>query len=358
MKKKLQKIDFAGKTIYVGMDVHNNNWHSTIIIEEVMLTKAFEPDPQKFYNYLKRNYPKAIYKVVYEAGYCGFWIYKKLIELGVEVLVVNPADIPTTDKETRTKTDKRDSRKLAISLKNGMLNGIYVPSRQAQEDRSLIRLRRTLVKEQTRVKNRIKAYLKFYGVDMPEQFNQKGSHWSRGFIHWLETIEFTTESGNCVLKSHLIQLKNIREELLRVTRQIRQLAKTPKYYDIYKLLISCPGIGMIIAMTLLAEIVTIYRFKHLDQLLSFIGIVPSERSSGDKIRRGHITGRHNRHLRSLIIEASWVAVRKDPALTDFYNSSSIKMKKQKAIIKVARKLVSRIMHVWRNEEEYVYGIAK
>lgn len=358
MEKKLQKIDFTDKTIYVGLDVHNNNWFATFLIGEVQLSKTFEPDTKKFYKYLERNYPNAIVKVAYEAGYSGFWIHEELVDLGIDVIVVHPADIPTTDKEKRTKTDKIDSMKLTLALKSGMLKGIYVPSRVNLEARSLIRLRKTLVKDQTRVKNRIKARLKFFGYDIPAQFSERGSHWSRRFVFWLETIKFKSLSGDQSFESYLRQLIYFREEMLIVTRQIRELAKTPQYFDRYKRLISCPGIGMIVAMTLLTEIVSIDRFKHLNQLLSFIGIIPTERSSGEKIRKGHIIGRHNSHLRSLIVEASWIAIRKDPALTDFFNIASRRMIKQKAIIKVAKKLVSRIKHVWENEIEYQYGVVK
>lgn len=357
MSLKLQKVDFTGKSIYLGIDAHKKRWHITMIIEEIITnSKAFEPDCEKLYDYLVEHYPGAKYIACYEAGHCGFWIHEKLTELGLDIMVVNPADVPFTDKAKRNKTDKRDSKTLAQQLKGGSLRGIYVPPNDILEARSLVRQRKSLIKEQTKVKNRIKAHLSFYGVQFGEQYTDTKSNWSKRFVNWLREVPFQTEQGKHVLDSLIRQLEFAKQEVLVVTAQIKETSQGDRFRSNYKLLLGIPGIGMLTAMSILTELVDIARFKNLDHLLSFIGLVPTEHSSGESRRIGHMTKRSNHYLRSLIIEASWVAIRSDPALTSYYNQWSNQIGKPKSIIKVARKLISRIRHVLVYQEEYVYGL--
>lgn len=356
--KNLRKVDFSGKDIYVGLDVHKKTWYASFAYGETLPhPKSFPPDPEKLYNYLVKNYPGANYHLVYEAGGSGFWICEKLNKLNINTIVVNPADIPTTDKDCKNKTDKRDSKTLAKMLQSGLLKGIYVHSPQTLEDRSLVRDRSDLVRKQTRIKNQIKSKLTLFGIEIAEQFSEPSSHWSASFIKWLENIHLRTASGTKSLQVLVRQLKYYRGEILAMTREIRALSRMERYKKHYGILISCPGIGLVSAMTLLTEIECIRRFKTMGQLLSFIGLVPTERSSGERQRKGNLTKRRNHNLRNIIIEASWVAKRSDPALTEYFESSCIRMKKQKAIIKVGRKLISRIYLIWAKEEEYVKGVA-
>lgn len=124
---------------------------------------------------MRRNFPNGNFISVYEAWYCGFWAHEQLEQLGIKSIVVNPADIPTMDKERRTKNDKIDCRKIARCLRNGELMSIYTPSREIQEDRTLLRLHIQLTKEQTRIKNQIKSILGFYGITIPEE--RTGNNW-------------------------------------------------------------------------------------------------------------------------------------------------------------------------------------
>ncbi len=158
----ISKLDFSNQHLYVGLDVHKKHW-SVCILTHQFEHKTFTqpPNPVVLSNYLERNFPGAAYHAVYEAGYSGFWIHDQLREKGIDCIVVNPADIPTTDKERAGKTGKVDCRKLARCLRNGELKGIYVPTRIKIEDRSLLRTRRNMVKKQTRGKNQIKSCLPF-----------------------------------------------------------------------------------------------------------------------------------------------------------------------------------------------------
>jgi transposase len=307
-------------------------------------------------NYLKRNFPGASYKSVYEAGYCGFWIHDLLQEHGVQCLVVNPADVPTKDKERTKKTDRVDCRKLARSLRSGEIEGIYVPSRPKVEDRSLIRTRQSMVKKQTRCKNQIKSILHFYGIQIPEEL-ANGS-WSKRFINWIEDIRMERASGNFALKVHLEELNNIRKIISDITRAIRTLAKSEEYRQNVRLLKTVPGISTLTAMILLTELYDISRFKNFDKLCSYVGLIPDTDSSGDTDLKKGITSRRNAQLRGILIECCWVAVRKDPALLMSFNELSKKMPKNNAIIRIARKLLNRSRYVLKNKQEYVSAVVQ
>jgi transposase len=301
--------------------------------------------------YLGRNFPGAQYYSVYEAGFSGFWIHDQLRAKGIECIVVNPADVPTRDKERTKKRDPVDCRKLARSLRNGEIEGIYVPSRGKLEDRSLIRTRQSMVRKQTRCKNQIKAILFFYGVVIPEE--REMGHWSRRFIQWIEQIRMERTSGDIALKAHLEELSHLRQLIASLNRAILRLARTEEYRSLVRLLKSVPGISTLTAMILLSELGEVTRFPSLDELSCYIGLIPDTQGSGEKEYVGGMTQRRHSQLRWLLIEASWVAVRKDPALLMAFQEYCKRMRKTKAIVKIARKLLNRIRYVLKNQAEYV-----
>ena len=353
MQKQINKLDFSGQNIYTGIDAHKQRWTITVMVEDVVYNTFSQPSSaDALYGYLKRNFPGAYYYSAYEAGFCGFWPHFRLQELGVNSIVVNPSDIPTSDKEKRQKEDPRDSRKIAKSLQNGSLSGIYVPSRSTLEDRLLVRTRFTFVKELTRFKNRVKSLLYLHGIRIPEELGANRGYWSRRFISWLEGIEFSRASATSALRVIISQCEHLRANQLEITRKIRELSKTEKYRKHFKNLISIPGIGPTIAMLILTEIEDIGRFKNMDQLSSFVGLIPSTSSSGDKERTGDITPRGHKLLRSLLTEAAWIAIRNDPALMLGYAKLTKRMEPNKAIIRIAKKLLSRIRYVLKNEQGY------
>lgn len=358
METQSNKIDFSNQNIYVGFDVHLKSWKVTILTEKVAVkTFSQDPKPEILYQYLKRNFPGGIYHSAYEAGFCGYWIHNKLISLGINSIVVNPADIPTTNKERVQKEDKRDSRKIARSLRSGDLKAIYVPSLKILEDRSLLRARATMVKDLTRFKNRIKSFLYFHGIDFPESFSKPQSHWSKRFITWLESIELTEESGKITLNSLIHQSKNLRATILDLTKQIQKLSQTESYQNDVKLLKSLPGIGVLTAMTILTEVETINRFSNLDKLCSYIGLVPSTSSSGEEEKTGDITPRGHSVLRTAIIESAWTAIRHDPVLLKSHLDYCKRMEPNKSIVRIAKKLLSRIKFVLRNKQPYAFSWA-
>ena len=354
---KSSKLNFEGQQIYVGMDVHKRSW-SVSIFTDTFEHKTFTQPPEvsTLVNYLKRNFPGASYKSVYEAGYSGFWIHDRLQEHGVQCIVVNPADVPTKDKERTKKTDRVDCRKLARSLRSGEIEGIYVPCRPKVEDRSLIRTRYSMVKKQTRCKNQIKSLLQFYGIQIPEEL--VNSHWSKRFITWIEAIRMERASGNIALKVHLEELNTMRKLIADITRSIRTLASSEEYQHNVHLLKTVPGISTLTAMTLLTELYEISRFKNFDKLCSYVGLIPDTDSSGETDRKTGITSRRNAQLRCILIESSWVAVRKDPALLMSFTTLCKKMPKNNAIVRIARKLLNRIRYVLKNQQEYVPAVVQ
>lgn len=349
---KANKIDFTGQPIYVGMDVHKKSWSVSIHTEHVEhKTFSQPPEVEKLVNYLQRTFPGATYHSVYEAGFSGFWIHDRLREEGIHCMVVNPADVPTKDKERTGKADRVDCRKLARNLRNGDIKGIYVPSRAKVEDRNLVRTRQSMVRKQTRCKNQIKSVLLFYGILIPEE-----GHWSRRFINWIETIRMAKTSGDLTLKAHLEELKHLRQIIANLNRAILSLSRTEEYRADVLLLKSVPGISTLTAMTLLTELYDISRFSSLDKLASYAGLSPDIRSSGETEHTLGITCRRNATLRTVLIEASWVAVRKDPALIIAFNKFALRMKKTNAIVHIARKLLNRIRYVLKNRQRYVPAV--
>jgi|WetSurMetagenome_2_1015567.scaffolds.fasta_scaffold107026_1 transposase len=354
MEAQVKKIDFTGQNIYVGFDAHLKSWKVTIMAEDcVYKTFTQPPVPEVLNNYLKNNFPGGTYHTAYEAGFCGYWIHNKLLSFGIKSIVVNPADIPTTDKERVQKEDKRDSRKIARSLSSGTLMPIYVPSIQTQRDRSLLRTRTMLVRDLARYKNRIKSFLYFYGISIAPLFSDPQSHWSNRFMIWLESLEIDNGSGKEALMVLITECKNLRISILSMNKQIRQLSNTDRYKDKVKLLKSVPGIGLLTAMIILTELEEIERFSTIDKLCGYIGLVPSTKSSGDKERTGDITPRGHNVLRTAIIESSWTAIRNDPSLMHSYLTFTRRMESNKAIIKIAKKLISRIRYVLLNKKTYV-----
>lgn len=346
------KLDFAGQPIYIGLDVHKKSWSVSIFTRHGEY-KTFSQPPrvETLVRYLGHHFPGALYYAVYEAGYCGFWIHDQLVTQGVHCTVANPADVPTKNKEQRRKRDRVDCRKLARGLRNDELEGIYVPPRRTLEDRSLIRTRLSMGGKQRRCKNQIKSMLLFYGVVIPER--REMGHWSRRFIRWIEGIRLEQPSGDLALRIHLEELSHLRQIMAKLNRAILALSRTETYLPWVRLLRTIPGIGTLTAMILLTELGPIQRFRSLDHLCSYVGLIPDTQGSGEKEHVGEITKRGHSHLRSLLIEASWVAVRKDPVLMMAFNEYLKRMRPSEAIVKIARKLLNRVRYVLKNEAEYV-----
>jgi len=213
-----------------------------------------------------------------------------------------------------------------------------------------------MVKKQTRCKNQIKSILCFYGIHIPDELAT--GYWSKRFINWIESVRMERASGNMALKVHLAELTHIRQSVAELNRAIRALASTDDYRNNVRILKTVPGVSIMTAMTLLTELYDISRFKTLDKLCSYVGLIPNTDSSGETDRKTGMTGRRNAQLRVILIESAWTAVRKDPALMMAFTELCKHMTKTKAIVRIARKLLNRIRYVLKNQQEYVPAVVQ
>ena len=354
MKLQSNKISFKGQNIYVGIDVHLKTWSVTILLKDSNYKKTFtQPaSPKALFEHLKKNYPGGIYHAVYESGFSGYSSCYELRDLGVDCIITHAADVPTSQKERLSKTDAVDSAKLARSLSNGELKAVYLPPKDKLGDRELMRTRQTIMKDICRVKCRIKHLLYTNGVSYPEPFAAYRSHWTRAFIKWLRE-EVTLLSGKRIALDMMIEeLEHYRKLLLRANREIRILTKSEAYAEAYNRLIAIPGIGMITAMTILTEAVTPDRFTGLRRFISYLGLVPTMDDSGENENAGEITPRGNQKIRRMIVESTWTTIRYDREMASAFGKYCQRMKKNQAVIRVARKLATRLWHVFKYGEDY------
>lgn len=358
MKTKVKRISFKGQKIYVGIDVHLKSWSVAILLEDIFYRKfRCNPSAAELGRYLRKHFPEGEYYSAYESGFCGFSIHRELESEGIHNIIVNAADVPTTDKERKQKEDGRDSLKLGKSLRSGDLTGIYIPQTSTIEFRGLVRFRKTTVKEISRNKSRIKSYLHFNGIAIPQELDGASRYWSGRFSQWLSNVKLSTPEGQIVLDKTLENVYHLRVQLLEINRVLRRMVKQGKYAKSLQLLMGIPGIGFVSAVTLLSELEDISRFGNLDRFCSYVGLVPSTYSSGESEGVRGITPRSNNQLRTVIIECAWIAVRQDPALALRFTELCQRMKKNDAIIRIAKKLLSRIRYVMKNETEYVNAVA-
>lgn len=349
-----QKKDFSGQSIYIGLDVHSKSWHVTLMGEHICLKSYTQPpSSESLHQFLQAYYPGAHYYSAYEAGFSGYTHHRKLNEYGIQNIVVNPADIPKSNKETHYKSDKRDSRLIAEALRSGMLKGIYVFTPCDEEFRSLFRSRLAIAKDIRRTRNRIKSFLAYRCIEIPSTcvYNPK----SKEYLTWLQKLNLE-DSQSVIQKAQLLErLHFLLDQRRKLEQQLRNMARK-KDKELFDLLQTVPGIGPITAIGFMAEIGDINRFKHIKQFASYIGLIPRMHQSGNTERIGSITYRSNNYLRPLIIEASWQAVRCDSAILHYYQEKCTHENAKKVIVKVARKLLNRVMYVMKHRKPYERGI--
>lgn len=351
----IKVTDFAGHNLYVGIDTHHKSWAVSIYSDEFELkTFTQEPNVDQLVKHLQHNYPGGNYHVAYESGFCGYWIQRSFTQKGIDCQIIHAADVPSSDKESKRKTDRVDCRKIARGLKNGDLNAIYVPDETLEADRMLVRTRGRVVKDLSAVKNRIKAFLKIQGIVIPDTF--KTDSWTIKLIEWLRRLELKEQSNKAALSIILEELLFLITKEKQLQTELKALSLTDRYKQNAALLMSVPSIGLIASMTLLTELVDINRFKSIDHLCSYCGLTPNTHSSGATERITGLSRRGNPFIKIILVECAWMALRKDPALLLYYKQLIPRMNANKAIIKVTRKLLNRIRYVLKTKSEYVKGV--
>jgi transposase len=343
-------IDFTGQNFYVGLDVHKKSWYVTVRSLDMEVARFTQPpSPDALVKTLKEKFPGGDYYSAYEAGFCGTSYHEQLCHLGIKNIIVHPADVPITDKQKKNKTDLHDSRNIAQQLEKKTMHGIHIMPREQQELRSLFRLRESRVKDVTRSNNRLKGFMMYFGIQVPPSLKKK-EYLSKRILEWLSALELSTEAGRLSKEELIKELKHQREQEFKITKQLRIYVQT-FFADDYKHLLSVPGIGSITAIALLSEIGNFSRFDDPDQYISYLGITPWNDSTGEDLRTKGIQPRCNKHLRPLLIEASWTAIRTAPELFAYYSKHAVKDNKH-AIVKVARRLALIAKGVVLNKEDY------
>ena len=289
-------------TVWVGLDVHKD----TIVVaaadgaEEPRHVGTVANDGNQLAKVLRRLGGQGDIRCAYEAGPCGFDVYRMCQRLGVECLVAAPSLIPRKPGD-RVKTDRRDALKLCRCLRNGDLTAVWVPGPGHEALRDLVRAREDAVEDRTRVRHRIKKMLLRQGVRRPDQFRV----WSRGYRTWLGQVTFEHLADGVVWLEYLGTLDELEARVLRYNDAIVEQAGACEHSELIASLQILKGIATINAATLVAELGDLARFDRPKQLFSFVGLVPGEYSSGDYRRRGGITKAGNHHVRRALVEAAW-----------------------------------------------------
>ena len=343
-------IDFTGQDFYVGIDVHKKSW--TVTVRTLGLEIAhFTQPPQAAHlsSWLHKRYPGGRYISAYEAGFCGTSHHQDLCANGIKNIIIHAADLPQTNKQKNNKTDLHDSRAIASYLQAGLLSGIYVMTADQQQRRALFRCRQAKVKDVTRCINRLRSLLYFLGVQVPDAFKDK-QHLCNNFLQWLSKLQLLNAEATLTLNCHIEELKYQRQQLYNISRQLKAAVAT-HFKQAYTSLLTVPGIGPVTAIGLLTETGDLSRFTSPAEFAAYLGLVPAEQSSGD-MGYSNIQPRCNKYLRPLLIEASWVAIRRCPVLLHYYKKHACGLINNKAIVKVARKLAMIAKAVSINKSTY------
>ncbi len=350
MKKGYQcrKVLARGRVVYLGIDAHKDSWHVTARAEGEEVFHGRLPSQYHALRSLLKRFAEHVPKVAYEAGPCGFWLYDKLTADGIETLVVPPSLIPT-ESGNRVKTDKRDSRKLARLLENNMLKRVHVLTEEERAHRELVRTRRQLVEHRGDVARQIKSKLLFHGVESPFP----GRHaWSVRYIQWLKELSRTHKLLTLSL-GFLIELyENLTIQIKKITRWVMELSKNDKYAHKIALLRSIPGVGRLVAIEILVELQDMRRFDSAEKIASYVGLTPSEHSTGQYTRQGRITRCGNKRVRTSLVEGSWILIYRDPLMRLKYERLKIRKGAKRAIIAIARQLIIRIRSVLLSNQPY------
>jgi transposase len=336
--------NYTGKTIFVGMDVHKNTYSVTAICEGVIVKRdTLKADPTSLIAYLKKRFGSGKIKTAYEAGFCGFHLHRILEAAGIENIVVHAAGIEISN--SRVKTDKRDSLKIAAHLAEGKLRSVYIPTVEQEDYRTVTRLRDTFCKERTRIGNQIKSLLFLHGLIPADNKKRVSEKWIRGLFlfEMLPGVKFAVGKFVAMWLEFNAKIKEIEMEIKK--QAIKDYVKDGMYQ-------AASGVGPTTARVLANEMGDLQQFKNEGQLNSYIGFTPCEHSSGEHIRQGHITKQGKPHIRKLLVQAAWVAIRYDKDLQVIYERIAAKSGAKRAIVAVARKLIGRIRACFRTGEIY------
>jgi transposase len=288
---------------YVGLDVHKKS-----ITVAVASAETHEParslgrvanDVPRLLRKLRRLGPPATIRVCYEAGPTGYGLHRRLVAEGYSCDVVAPSKTPKKSGD-RVKTDRRDATKLAHFLRSGDLTVIRVPTPEEEALRDLVRAREDAKQVETNTKRRLGSLLLRHGRIWPKQ-----SHWTKEHLEWVSSQSFEHPATTEAHAHYLGEVHRLRETLDELDRRIAETAQTMERADLIRALPVLKGIKVFTASAIVADVGDLRRFPSPGQFMSFLGLTPSESSSGDTRRRGSITKAGNTRVRRLLVEAAW-----------------------------------------------------
>jgi len=288
-------------TVTVGLDVHARSIRLAAVRADELLEERTLAYDEEGVERVLRRWPAV--RCCYEAGPTGFGLQRFLAERGIECLVVAPGLVPQRPGD-KVKTDSRDARKLARLLAGGLLEPIHVPSRELEAARDLVRAREDARLDRMRDRHRLSKFCLRHGRLLPT------SSWTVVRRKWLseQRFEFPAQQQTFDTYLHTVDLVDARTEALE--RAIRETAEQGPWSELVTRLRCLRGVGTLTALGLAAEIGDFSRFRSAEEFMAFVGLVPSEHSSGEKRRQGSITKVGNSHVRRLLVESAWHARRR------------------------------------------------
>ncbi len=338
----------GGKDVFVGVDLHRKFWQVTIRTAEWEGKGYTVPPRWEALRSLLETYSPDRIKVVYEAGYFGFGLYDQIMEWGGECVVTPPSLIPR-EYGNRVKTDKKDSRKLADLLCRGLLKAVWVPPVEQRGHRQVLRTRRQLVRARVDVQLRIKAFLRFHGIELSEPRGR----WSRTYVENLSRLRFGDRYVAESFGRYLEQYDFLSRQIAAQAALLRELSETAAYREAVIRMRTIFGIGLLSALEILLEIGDFTRFKRSSQIAAYVGLTPSQYSSGEKVRMGRITGIGKNALRAVLVEASWKLIARDGGMRRRYDLLKARAGGKRAIVAVARHLIICVRRMMLDGQPYV-----
>ena len=287
---------------YVGIDAHKRELHVAMLIGTAAtpVTWTVENEPkaiERLHRKLERDAPGLV-RVCYEAGPCGYALQRQLTKGRVSCVVIAPALMPRKPGD-RVKTDKRDARKLAELFRAGLLTTVRPPTLAEEAVRDLCRARDDARDDVQRARHRLGKLLLRRGLHFA------GKNWTRAHRQWIATIEWEHAAERAVVEDYLLAIDQVESRLGELDARLAETAQTAPYREPVAWLRCFRGIDTLTAMLILAELHDFRRFPSPRALMAYLGLVPSEDSSGDRHRRGRITKTGNGLVRRVLIETSW-----------------------------------------------------
>jgi transposase len=294
----------SSKTIFVGLDVHKESITVAYAPEdraaEVVSLGNIGPRQCDIDKLIRKLQSKgATLMFVYEAGPCGYWLYRYLTGKGLSCAVIAPSLIPRKAGD-RVKTDRRDALTLARLMRSGDLTAIYVPSVEDEAIRDVSRGREDAVHDLKRSKLRLKSFLLRHDL----RYVGKAT-WNAAHLRWLANVVCPTPAQQIVFQEYVRAVTEQTERRQRLDRELEELVKGWRLYPVVEAIQALRGIELTGAVILIAELGDLTRFDTPRKLMSYLGLTPSEYSSGARRRQGGITKAGNAHARRALVEGAW-----------------------------------------------------